>query len=191
MVILGKSVHYFYGNLIREGRIIDTSTLLAIIGLALALIELWVPKLSCILENWMTALVQPLLTAAVALKNTPAKLEEALDSFTKKTLPGLLFVGLPALAILLLLEEFKPDWLSGNVAAVLTTAILVASIPLLLSIGFRLFGGYIVYPIYAFAVLIASPAWFIKLANKMGNGKGISGFGLMLAFQGVLEPIFS
>ena len=139
----------------------------------------------------MTALVKPLLTAAVALKNTPARLAEALDSFTKKTLPGLLFVGLPALVMRFVLEGIKPEWSGSVVNEVLLIVFSVTLIPLLLSIGFRLFGGYIVYPIYGLAVLIASPAWLIKLANKMGNGKGISGFGLILAFQGVLAPLFA
>jgi hypothetical protein len=103
----------------------------------------------------------------------------------------LLFAGLPALAIILALTAFEPEWAELNIFIVLGTLLAVTLIPLGLSIAFRVFGGYVVYPIYALAIVTASPAWFIKFANKMGNGKGVSGIGLILAFHGVLGPAIS
>ena len=126
---------------------------------------------------------------AEVVKNTPEMLIGAIDSLTKKTLPGLWFVGLPAATILGLMEML--GWKSILAETVLGSAIFITLTPLAMSVAYRFFGGYIERPIWAIALALALPAWIIKFANKLGKGKGVSGFGLMLAFYGVLQPLLS
>lgn len=166
-----------------------TDSILAIVGLALAIIELYVPKLSSSIEGFMNALVKPLLTGAKEVKNTPARLQIFLNKLTSKTLPGLLFVGLPALLILTALTFFMEQETPLFISVILTTVILITLIPLALSLAYLIFGGHLINIFTALAFFIASPAWLIKMMNIIGNGKGVSGIGLALACYGVLSLI--
>lgn len=161
----------------------ETDSVLAIVGLALAIIELYIPKLSSSIEKFMNTLVEPLLNSAKEVKKTPAKLQSLLNKITLKTLPVLLLIGLPSLIILFYIEE------ESTLSIVLSVVTFITAIPLLLSLGYLFFGGYLVYIFTALAFLIASPAWLIKMMNILGNGKGVSGIGLALACYGVLSLV--
>jgi len=168
---------------------VETDSVIAIVGLTLAIIELYVPKLSSSIEGFMNALVKPLLTGAKEVKNTPARLQFLLNNLTSKTFPVLLFVGLPALIILTALAFYIEQQTPLFVFVTLEIVVFVTLIPLGLSIAYFFFGGYLVYAFTALAFFIASPAWLIKMMNIMGNGKGVSGIGLALASYGVLALI--
>ena len=167
----------------------ETDSILAIVGLALAIIELYVPKLSISIEGFMNALVKPLLTGAKEVKNTPARLQQLLSNLTSKTLPALLFVGLPALLILAALVFYIEQETPLFIFVILEIVVFVTLIPLALSLAYFFFGGYIINIFTALAFFIASPAWLIKMMNIMGNGKGVSGIGLALACYGVISLI--
>ena len=167
----------------------ETDSVLAIVGLALAIIELYVPKLSSSIETFMNALVKPLLISAKEVKNTPARLQLILNNLTSKTLPGLLFVGLPALLILIALTSYLEQETPQFIFVILGIVIFITLIPLALSLAYFLFGGYLVNIFTALAFFIASPAWLIKMMNIIGNGKGVSGIGLALACYGVIALI--
>ena len=171
-----------------------TGVILAIVGLALALIELHFPWLSSRLEAGLTRAAERLHSYYGRVRDTPIKLKNWADrtksakyyeNYHTKAIYSCVFSYM-AFAVLAP-ESMQIDFWQSALQSVFNVLLIVTAILLILT-GLR-FG---VRSIHYFISLLCGfvskilyvPYGIIWVANKAGNGKGLSGIGLIMALLG-------
>lgn len=178
---------------------LSTSTILAIIGLSLAILELYFPTLSIALEHSLDQAVLRLTPVYRGMGGASRQIHDWLSGtrvgrFYSKYYFGLLFFyTFPLFGIILVFEaqiEASRGWITdgalilfGFPAALILFLAIPLSIYMYLYPVFFLISKLVSFPIYVMMKMI----WF---ANFLGRGKGLSGIGITMAFYEVLGGIW-
>ncbi len=179
---------------------ITISSALALIGLTLALTELYLPKLSLWLESGLDRTADAVTPVYLGIGGAARQFNAWISDTWLGTyydeyhwrvsvgvfVPALLVGGLVETGLVGNFFETGPIWILLPFAILLGIPLIVV---LVLSIPIALY--MYLYPVF-FAVckLFSLPFWgiakFIQLLNFAGRGQGLSGLGLVLALNDVV-----
>ena len=177
----------------------DISAYLAILGLCLAAMELYLPNLSRRIESGFDATIHFLSTALEVTRKAPADLQERVsDSILGRYLSKYhkLVCIIYTLAVVVsvgvsfssdqVFETLPRWWEYGSFVIFGTIFLLLLSVSILsysIDISLSIWSG--VCKFLSFLIWLAKAP--LSFANWIGKGKGLSGIGLLLAVGDVTE----
>lgn len=162
------------------------STGIALFGLFMAVVELYIPDLSQNLERFLGALQQKFVRMGRLMRNSPAEV----DAWISRIWIGRFYSAwaVPLLVVGCLAFAASMYWSWENVGAGAMALLLLIVVPVLLfNYLMNIFGLLVLFlsgPIWIFD-------WTIRSLNFIGKGKALSGVGLLMALYGLVEPLMN
>lgn len=168
------------------------NTYLAFIGLFMAAVEIYIPKLSLLTENSLDLIGEKLTPIYTNMDATRQAMKTRIESWKyisryknkiEPTVALLIFMSIVAVGL-----EEKISWLPEySLSALIGIPALIGTI-LIFPVAIFL---YFALPLFALLMLlIIIPLYVLEKSihylNIIGRGKAVSGIGLILAFQGLL-----
>ena len=164
---------------------ITLSTYLALFGLFMAVVELYIPQLSANLERFLSASQQKSIGAGRAMRRSPGVFRAWLMGTWAGRLYSFLWKPIVFIALPLLIAALSFNWEQTlGIAAVALAVVVIPPLAL----------NYLLNYLWIFTLIFSVPLWLfdwtMRTLNFIGKGKALSGVGLVMALHGLIQPIF-